>query len=380
MQRKSPPRPLILRNSQSPGDVLMLTAAVRDLHRHYPGQFLTAVATSADTLWQHNPHVFPLAAMPPGVEEIVCEYPLIHQSNTAPWHFVHAFHQDLGRKLNLALTPTEFRGDIHLSPQEKSWMSQVEELTRQAMPFWILVAGGKFDFTAKWWDPRRLQAVVDHFRGRILFVQVGEGSHHHPDLNGVLDLRGKTDTRQLVRLMYHAQGAVSPVTFVMHLAAAVETRPPCAAYPRGMPKNRPGVVIAGGREPAQWEAYPHHQYIHTNGALLCCDHGGCWKSRVVPLGDGDEKDRNLCLDVVELASGRRLPGEEWARLGIQAAPLDPAEPARTRSVDYLPRCLDMITADEVIRRIESYFAGGAVEYLSPAQAAVCRETLSLTGW
>lgn len=358
----------------------MLTAAVRDLHRQYPGQFLTAVSTSAGSLWQHNPHIVPLAAMHPGVQEILCEYPLIHQSNTGPWHFIHAFHQDLGRKLQLHLTPTEFRGDIHLSAPEKGWMSQVQELTREAVPFWILVAGGKFDFTAKWWDPRRVQAVVDHFRGRLLFVQVGEGSHHHPDLQGVLDLRGKTNTRQLVRLMHHAQGAVCPVTFVMHLAAAVETRPPCAAYPKGMPKNRPCVVIAGGREPAQWEAYPHHQYIHTNGALWCCDHGGCWKARVVPLGDGDEKDQNLCLDVVELSSGRRRPGVEWAQLGVQASPLDPAQPTRTRAVEYLPRCLDMITADEVIRRIESYFAGGAVEYLSPAQATVCRDRLSLPGW
>ena len=36
-------------------------------------------------------------------------------------------------------------------------------------------------------------------------------------------------------------------------------------------------------------------------------------------------------------------------------------------VGALPRCMDMITADEVIRRIEWYFRGGALEYL-PAMA------------
>ena len=36
---------LILRNSQSPGDIVMLTAAVRDLHACRPGQFLTDVRT-----------------------------------------------------------------------------------------------------------------------------------------------------------------------------------------------------------------------------------------------------------------------------------------------------------------------------------------------
>ena len=38
----------------------------------------------------------------------------------------------------------------------------------------------------------------------------------------VLDLRGKTDLRQLIRLVYHAQGVLCPVTLAMHLAAAVE--------------------------------------------------------------------------------------------------------------------------------------------------------------
>ena len=93
------------------------------------------------------------------------------------------------------------------------------------MPFWIVVAGGKFDYTIKWWDHDRFQQVVDHFRGRILFVQVGEAVHDHPPLRDVIDLRGRTDLRQLVRLVYHAQGVLCPVTLLMHLAAAVESRP-----------------------------------------------------------------------------------------------------------------------------------------------------------
>ena len=36
---KTESRKLILRNFQSPGDIVMLTAAVRDLHRCYPGRY-----------------------------------------------------------------------------------------------------------------------------------------------------------------------------------------------------------------------------------------------------------------------------------------------------------------------------------------------------
>jgi ADP-heptose:LPS heptosyltransferase len=41
---------LILRSFQSPGDVVMLTAAVRDLHRACPGRYQTDVRTPADAL------------------------------------------------------------------------------------------------------------------------------------------------------------------------------------------------------------------------------------------------------------------------------------------------------------------------------------------
>jgi ADP-heptose:LPS heptosyltransferase len=211
---------------------------------------------------------------------------------------------------------------------EKSWISKVHEIVGSDVPFWIIVSGGKRDYTTKLWSTERLQSVVGHFSGRIAFVQVGASEHSHPPLTGVIDLRGKTDLRQLIRLVYHAQGVLCPVTLLMHLAAAVEVK-------SGFPKNRPCVVIAGGREPPHWEAYPHHQFIHRVGTLSCCDNGGCWKSRVLPLGDRDEKDRpeNLCVDVV----------------------------------DDLPRCMHNVSIDDVTRSIELYFKGGVARYLDAAQ-------------
>lgn len=323
------PKHLVLRNFQSPGDIVMLTAAVRDLHVRYPGMFVTDVRTPCPALWEHNPYVTALDDTQPDVEIIDCEYPLIHRSNQEPYHFVHGFSAFLSQRLSLDIRPTAFRGDIHLSDPEKSWFSQIEEMVGAPVPFWILVSGGKTDFTIKWWDPQRYQQVVDHFRGRIQFVQVGENSHQHPPLEGVIDLRGKTDLRQLIRLVYHAQGTLGPVSLLMHLAAAVDMKPSYRL------QHRPTVVVAGGREPMQWEAYPHHQFIHTLGALRCCDAGGCWKSRTLPLGDGDDKDRpeHLCVDVV----------------------------------GTLPRCMDMITSAEVARRIEWYFDGGALTYLTPEE-------------
>jgi ADP-heptose:LPS heptosyltransferase len=329
------PVKLILRNRQCPGDLVMLTAAVRDLHRAHPGRFITDVRTPCPAIWEHNPLVTSIADNDPEARTVDCQYPLIHRSNKAPFHFVHAFAQHLEEALQVRIPVTESCGDLHLSAQEKNWISQVMELTGEDTPFWIINAGGKFDYTTKWWDPARFQQVIDHYHGRIAFVQVGEHGHHHPKLDGVLDLRGKTSLRQLIRLVYHAEGIVCGVTALMHLAAAVPMRPERL-------KNRACVVIAGGREPMQWEAYPHHQYLHMNGAMPCCDQGGCWKARVVPLGDGDAKDKSLCVQPVALAG----------RAGALT----------------LPKCMDLITASDVIRGIERYIEGGSVRKLSSDNA------------
>jgi ADP-heptose:LPS heptosyltransferase len=344
-------RKVILKNSLSPGDIVMLTAAVRDLHRSNPDTFLTDVRTPCPGLWENNPYITKIGDDDSEAEHVKCEYPLIHRSNTTPHHFIHGFAQHLSTTLQAPISLTDFKGHIVLADQEKHWISQVQELTKEEIPFWIIVAGGKNDFTIKWWDTHRFQRVVNAFKSKILFVQVGEKNHYHPPLHGVLDLRGKTNIRQLVRLMYHAQGVLCPVTFPMHLAAAVETK-------RGQPKNRPCVVVAGGREPSQWEAYPHHQFIHTNGALRCCDNGGCWKARTVPIGDGDEKDNkpHLCVDVVERDHPRS----------------DKRAPARKYS---LPRCMDLISAEEVVRRISLYFAGGSLSYLTPQQWRLAKGVL-----
>jgi ADP-heptose:LPS heptosyltransferase len=322
-------RRLLLKCGLALGDIVMLTAAVRDLHRCYPHRFLTDVQTSCPEIWENNPYLTPLSETDARVEVIECSYPLIDHSNTTPYHCLHGFIDFLNSRLGLNIRPTAFKGDIHISRQEKAWHSQVMEVAGREIPFWILLAGGKYDITIKWWQVERYQQVVNHFKGKIQFVQLGDYGNHHPKLQGVIDFRGETSLRELIRLLYHSQGALCSVTGLMHLAAAVEMK-------GNRRKNRPCVVIAGGREPAHWEAYPDHQFIHTNGALACCSEGGCWKDRVVPLRDGDKRDGkgHLCVDVV----------------------------------GKLPHCMDLITPPEVIRRIQLYFSGDACRYLTEIEA------------
>jgi ADP-heptose:LPS heptosyltransferase len=305
---------LALVNIQSPGDLVVLSGALRDLHLSYPGRFQTDVRSHCPAIWLNNPYITQLSLEERGVRLVPCTYPLVNQSNDRPVHLLHGFVEELNRQLNLDIRVSALSGDVYLSDDEKASPSLVQELTGEDRPFWIIVAGGKFDFTVKWWHFRRWQAVVDHFRGKLLFAQIGEEGHYHPPLRGVLDLRGKTTLRQLMCLMYHARGVLCPITSAMHFAAAVEVKP-------GNPNPRPCVVVAGGREPISWFSYPDHHVLHTIGQLPCCTKGGCWRSRIVPLGDGLQFDRpgHLCVDVV----------------------------------NRLPRCMDMIQPDQVVEAIES---------------------------
>ena len=162
-------RKIIIRNSQSPGDILMLTAAVRDLKLSYP-DIAIDVRTSCGEIWENNPHLTKLDNKEPDVEFIKADYPLIHNSNEGQYHFIHGFRKFLEERLRLRIKATKFKADIHISEEEKGWMSQVEEMGVKDK-FWIIMAGGKYDFTAKWWNPDFYQKVVDHFKGKITFVQ-----------------------------------------------------------------------------------------------------------------------------------------------------------------------------------------------------------------
>lgn len=315
-----------------PGDILMLTAAIRDLHYSYPGEFLTNVITNHDHIWENNPYLYPLDKGSGDVLVIDIHYPLINQSNECQYHFIHGFRKEIEKRLNIQIEPTYFRADLHLSDLEKSWISQVEEIGIKDN-FWIMVAGGKHDTTCKWWNPDGYQEIVDHFQDRITFVQCGAESDWHPKLKNVINLIGKTDLRQFIRLIYHSVGVVCPITFAMHAAAAIPMK-------KTPPINRPCVVIAGGREPTQWEAYPHHKFLSTVGTMPCCDNGGCWHSRCQKIGDGDKKDKeNLCEFPVEIYP-KKLKKKKM----------------------LIPQCMNNITVDDVIRSIESYYVGGVLKY------------------
>lgn len=254
-------RKLLLRCNLSPGDALVMSAAIYSLHRTHPGKFQTAIQTHADELFQYNPDISECDG-----ELVEMHYPEIHRSDERGIHFMQAYCEFLESVLGVRVPLLTNRPRVYLSKSE---------MLGTAAPYWVVCAGGKTDFTCKQWP--HYQEVVD--KSKVSWVQVGAAEHDHPPLRGVDNMVGKTSLRELVRLVYHSKGVLCSTTLLMHLAAALE---------------RPAIIIMGGREPVQWNSYPKQHLLHSIGQLPCCEKKACWKSRVTKLNDGSAHDELLC--------------------------------------------------------------------------------------
>lgn len=298
------PRKVMLTQRQSPGDILTMSRAVADLKKSYP-DYQIDVDSPCPAIWENNPNLTKLDRNDTEVEKFDITYDEINQSGWRGHHFSDAFRHDIEKKLDIKIEKTGIRPELWVSEQEQHWINQVETEFGWTGPFWLLNAGNKPDNELKLYH--RWQEVVDllnkWFGGAVRIVQIGHKDHNHPKLNGVYDLIGKTDLRQLIRLGWWAHGTMGPLSFQFVMSAAF---------------TQPHVVVAGGKEGVRWHLYPHGRYVYTNGALKCCSWDGCWKGG--KLGG--------CID--------RLNGS--------------------------PRCFALIEPSEIADAVTLYYRGGMLDF------------------
>lgn len=331
------PHALVIQNTWALGDTVCLSALARDLHAAYPGQYEVFFdGHYKNVFWLNNPHAKPAPKEPRG-QRVELEYAsgirLCNQGLKK--HFLSWFHHSFEQVTGVKVPVTEPRGVIRLTPEEAA--------RRPEGRYWVVVAGGKFDMTAKVWSPLYWQQTVDTLaRHGVRCVQAGNEftRHFHPRLANVEQYVGKTRSeRDFFALVAGSEGVVCGVTAAMHIAAVFD---------------KPCVVIAGGREAPWWEGYTNcyaptafgarcrpvaveHTYLHTIG-LLDCGVGnldrGCWKDRTVPIEQADHvHPRNkgqLCRKPVSV--------------GHYA----------------VPECMRMITPDHVVEAVMNYYEKGVL--------------------
>ena len=306
------PKRLILRNRLSPGDILVMSVAIRALHKAHPGKFLTDVDTPCNYIFENNPYISKLNG---DGQLIDMQYPEIHKSGASGRHFVDGHRKYLEDVLEIKIPRVGLLPDIFLNQDEQNWVSPVVAETGYEGKYWVINAGCKSDYPLKQYH--RWQEVVYAWKKEypdIQLVQIGQSGHQHAPLEGVLDMRGKTEGRKLFRAIHHAEGVLTCVSFPMHAAAALE---------------KPCVVVAGGREPVRWEMYGNHRFLATNGALDCCLYNGCWKNTIED-----------CKHPVEMV----LMKSEG---GFEKGP-------------NVPLCHEMIRPEDIVRAMELFYIGGVL--------------------
>ena len=322
----------ILTFELAPGDIVTTTALVRDLKLSYGDQVEVAFRTNFPSVYKANPHLSNIADDDPDAKHITLDYSRgIKSSREGNRHHMTTwFHRDFQQKTGLSVPPMYSKPDLHLTNYEKN--------TRPISGrYWLMFAGGKKDIVIKHWDFEKYQAVADILKTKdVEVVQSGSDrvGHLHPPMKNVTNVVGWGGVRELMWQIYHAEGVICPVTCAMHMAAAFD---------------KPCVVIAGGREEPWWEAYTNeykafgpaapvrteHRFLHSIGKLDCCKTVGCWKNQVVFDGDVPYN----CLNIVD----------------------------RPADAQQLPACMDMITVDDVVNNVMSYYEEGALPPLtSPA--------------
>jgi ADP-heptose:LPS heptosyltransferase len=296
---------ILLKNTQPLlGDRMMFTPVVRDLKASYPDCQIGVISAGPE-IWDNNPHI----------DRSITEHNADHVYDIGPGrvtrgsktnglHITAAFRESLVEKAEMPIRQGPFKPDIHLSVAEKA-MRLVDGR------YWVInIDTGPF--TAKRWPAARFQQVVDSLR-QITFVQVGLDRDNMYRLTGdnVIDLVNKTKIRELFSLVYNAEGCISLVSSLMHVAAAFD---------------KPCVVVAGGREPPTFERYAMHRYIDSVGTMPCCRNQACWHNALSACKNHD---------------------------GATA------------------KCMDLITVAQVVAAVESYYAGGALE-AAPGRAPARR--------
>lgn len=254
------------------GDVIAMTAAVRDFRRQHPDQQVS-VETPFPEVFAHNPYVQFRDNDSLCIEITESDYRNgVEETNRGRRrHFIEFFHHEIERKTGLRCQLLEPRPSLKLSHQH--------EVNRPVLGrYWVMFAGGKSDITLKHWSyDRYAQLAVRLHNSGINVVQTGRARDVHPPLPSVMNLVGWGGLRELFWLIRHSEGVICPITCGMHIAAAF---------------GKPCVVLAGGRETPCWEAYNNdfhgfslpiatpHRYLQSVGKLDCCLSRGCWLKQV----------------------------------------------------------------------------------------------------
>jgi len=301
---EAPPE-VTFKNRQAIGDIICMTGAVRDFKMAFPNTRV-GVITTAMHLWDNNnmiDHQFKdnIVEIGPGWGT--------NSSNRLNHHLIDAFRASMEQKLGIHIPPTATKPDL--------WMTE-EEINAKPIiqgPYWIIIPSGAPGWPSKQYP--YFGEVIKGLKDKIRFIQLGI-TGQYPLIEGCDNLIGTTQDgttgiRDLFNLFYHCEGSLNLVSLAMHLSGSF---------------GNPCVTVGGAREPQSFIHYNGHQFIDTCGTIPC-GIKACWACKL-------EGCKTLVQPSYEVTPGHIS--------------------------EQVPKCVDLIHPNEVIRAVERYYDGGVLRY------------------
>jgi ADP-heptose:LPS heptosyltransferase len=232
----------ILASPRAPGDILLLTTVLSSIKTEYPNLQMD-IQSAFDQIKHNNPYITPLRDVPRNHFLEIDHHAYIHTTNL---DYVESLHRDAEIKLDKTIPITCRIPQIYLTAEEKQPLKH--------LPKRYLVGSFSYkkDTTTKFYSHYR--EMCEKIKTPI--VQIGNDCDPFTLVPSTINMVGRTNIRQLFSLVYNSAGCIGGITFLQHIAAAL---------------NKPYVCLWGGREPDYWINYPNQLKIYGE-----CPYSPCW--------------------------------------------------------------------------------------------------------
>ncbi len=247
-----------LSHTISPGDSMVLTAAIESVGYYSPLTYTFKVQCSSREVFVNNPHC---SDFPRDQADLVIEahYPDFAERNWRDVRYLQGYTHFLGEKLGLKLKCAVPSPRLYFSPAELAAPRLIDE------PYVVINSGYKKDGTLKNWGIQNWIEVSNWIQSQGLkVVQVGTTSPHHvhKPLPGAIDMRHNSPHRVLYKLALDSEYGLGAESYLHHIYAAT-------------PIRKPFVCVASGIFPTTAMQYGTERYLCRQGTMDCCRTRGC---------------------------------------------------------------------------------------------------------
>lgn len=221
--------------ANAPGDILVYAEAMRYISGLYPDVKWVLRCTYPELL-QNHPVVSTVSVEDPDASLVLSATKI--RPLTRSRNYVEETAAHLCGRLKLEYQPTSLFNRLY----PRIWF-QPDDSIELPDQYVVVNMSYKRDIPTKWLGKRFWEEFLSALPCQVVRIgRAPDSMHFVPDISGdYINLVGATNFAQLAGVLKRARAVITPPSFPLHLAVAVEA---------------PVLLLTGGREPSGWYAFP----------------------------------------------------------------------------------------------------------------------------